>query len=128
MFVEKKFLNSKTDFVVRKTIFLQEKSIWCEIFQHSVTKKILEFQNGFCCRKNDFSTGKIDLVWNLSTFCDKKNFGIPKTILLYQNRFCCGKNESSVESIRRGLISRGLRGLRGFGNADSNPPVRFRRS
>jgi len=59
------FWNSKTDFVVGKTIFLQKKSIWCEIFQHSVTKKILELQNGFRCRKNDFSTGKIDLVWNV---------------------------------------------------------------
>jgi len=46
-------------------IFLQKKSIWCEMFQHSVTKKFLEFQNGFCCSKNDFSTGKIDLMRNV---------------------------------------------------------------
>jgi len=49
-------------FITPETILAQEKSIWCEMFQHSIRKKILEFQKRFCCRKNDFSTGKIDLV------------------------------------------------------------------
>jgi hypothetical protein len=53
--------------ITPETILVQEKSIWCEMFQHSATKMILEFQNGFWCKKN----------------------------------------ESFVESIRRGLISRG---------------------
>jgi len=49
-------------FITPEMILVQEKSIWCEIFQHSMTKTFLEFQKRFCCRKNDFSTEEIDLV------------------------------------------------------------------
>ena len=44
------------------TILVQQKSIWREMFEHSVTEKVLEFLNGFCCARNDSGTGKIDLV------------------------------------------------------------------
>jgi hypothetical protein len=49
-------------FVTPETILVRQKSIWREMFQHSVTERLLEFQNRFCCDRNDSGTAKIDLV------------------------------------------------------------------
>jgi len=48
--------------ITPETILVQQKSIWCGIFQLSATETILVFQNGFWCTSNDFGTAEIDLV------------------------------------------------------------------
>ena len=49
------FSYTRNDVGTGKIDLVWNLSTFCE-------KNILEFQNGFCCKKNDFSTEKIDLV------------------------------------------------------------------
>src|SRR6184192_3774429 len=67
--------------ITTETIFLRLKSIWCEMFQHSVAEKNLVHQNDFKCDRNDFPAVEIDLVRNVSTFCGRKKIWYTKTIL-----------------------------------------------
>jgi hypothetical protein len=68
--------------ITAETILVQEKSIWCEMFQHSATKTILVYQKGFWCTRNDS--------------------GVAGTILVRKNGFWFRRNESFVDTLRRG--------------------------
>jgi len=59
---QKTFWNSKADFVVRKMVFSQKKSISYEMFQHFVTKNHFAIPKRILLVKNGFFTRKIDLL------------------------------------------------------------------
>src|SRR5438093_175809 len=64
--------------ITTETIFLQLKSIWCEMFQHSAAETNLVHRNHFRCDRNDFPAVEIDLVRNVSTFCGRIKSGTPE--------------------------------------------------